>query len=38
MFIKPLNLLGTHSKTYVLIISLFRKVASALVEVDAQGT
>jgi hypothetical protein len=38
MFIKPLNILGTHSKTYSLIISLFSSVASALVESDSQAT
>ncbi|KAL4471200.1 hypothetical protein ABPG72_007567 [Tetrahymena utriculariae] len=38
MFIKPLNYLSNTSKTFIYILSLFRKVASALVESDAQST
>lgn len=38
MFTKALNYLSQTSKTHMLILNLFRKVATALVETDAQGT
>lgn len=35
MFMKALNYLGNASKAYMLILNLFSKVASSLVEIDA---
>lgn len=35
MFMKALNYLNANSKTYMLILNMFKKVASALVDINA---